>query len=267
MFGRGLVVLVQAARQQVRIFARVHAMIETPSKVDFPTTCWSRVVHAGDAADPGARDALESLCRDYWYPLYAFVRRRGASRDDAADLVQGFFADLIERRDLAIADPHRGRFRSFLRAACAHYLAHQRDRERATVRGGGRWSISIDVAAAEDRLGGELAHEQTAERLFERRWALDLLARVLARLEAEMAGSGKAALFARLRPMLEGNDHGDSYREVGLAVGLTEGAVKVAAHRLRGRYRELLRQEVARTVADPADVDGELAELIAAVAE
>jgi len=242
-------------------------MFETPAKVDFPTTCWSRVIRAGNQADPAARDALEGLCRDYWYPLYAFVRRLGVSRDDAGDLVQGFLADLIERHDLAVADPHRGRFRSFLCAACAHYLAHERNHDRAAIRGGGRQLITIDVALAEVRLAGDLAHEETAERLFERRWAMDLLGLVLARLEAEAARSGKSELFARLRPMLEGEDRGESYREVGMAVGLSEGAVKVAAHRLRARYRELLREEVARTVADPADIDGELADLIAAVAD
>ncbi len=242
-------------------------MIENPPSVDFPTTCWSRVVQAGNPADPAAREALEGLCRDYWYPLYAFVRRRGVSPDDAGDLVQGFLADLIERRDLAAADPHRGRFRSFLRAACAHYLAHQRDHDRAAIRGGGRWPITIDLVEAEERLGRDIAHEQTAERLFERRWALDLLDLVLTRLEAEADRSGKSELFVRLRPMLEGDDRAESYREVGAAVGLSEGAVKVAAHRFRARYRNLLREEVARTVADPADIDGELADLIAAVGD
>ncbi len=203
-------------------------MFESPTNVEFPTTCWSRVVHAGNPADPAAGDALEGLCRDYWYPLYAFVRRRGVGEHDAADLVQGFLADLIERRDLAVADPHRGRFRSFLRAACAHYLSHTRDRDRAAVRGGGRSPITIDLVHAEVRLGRDLAHEQTAERLFERRWALDLLGMVLARFEAEAVQSGKSGLFGQLRPMLEGEVRGESYREVGMAVGLSEGAVKVA---------------------------------------
>jgi len=242
-------------------------MFESPPNVEFPTTCWSRVVRAGNPADPEARNALEGLCRDYWYPLYAFVRRLGVSHDDAGDLVQGFLAKLIERRDLAVADPHRGRFRSFLRAACAHYLAHERGRDRAAVRGGGRSPIPIDLVEAEARLGCDLAHEQTAERVFERQWALDLLRLVLARLEGEAMQVGKSELFARLRPMLEGEDRGESYRQVGMAVGLSEGAVKVAAHRFRARYRELLREEVARTVSDPADIDGELAELIAAVAD
>jgi len=240
-------------------------MFETPRAARFPTTCWSRVAHASDPSDPEARAALEGLSRDYWYPLYAFVRRRGFSPEDAGDLVQGFFADLLERTDLATADPGRGRFRSFLRAACAHYLAHQRDRDRALKRGGGRRPNPIDLPGAEGRYVREPAHELTAERLFERRWTLDLLGLVLARLDVEAARSGRAELFARLRPMLEGDIRAESYREVGAALCLSEGAVKVAAHRLRARYREVLLEEVGRTVADPTEIDDELAELIASL--
>jgi DNA-directed RNA polymerase specialized sigma24 family protein len=241
-------------------------MFQSPYSDRFPTTCWSRVAHAGDPSDPEAGVALEGLCRDYWYPLYAFVRRRGFGPDDACDLVQGFLADLLERRDLAGADRERGRFRSFLRTACAHFLAHHRERDRALKRGGGHRIISIDLPAAERRYGREPAHELTPERLFERRWALDLLSHVLARLEVEAAQSGKVELFSRLRPMLEGDDRAESYSDVGTAVGLSEGAVKVAAHRLRARYREVLREEVGRTVEDPAEVDAELGDLITSLA-
>jgi DNA-directed RNA polymerase specialized sigma24 family protein len=240
-------------------------MFETPRGARFPTTCWSRVAQASDPCDPEARAALEGLARDYWYPLYAFVRRRGFGADDAGDLVQGFFADLLERRDLACADRTRGRFRSFLRGACAHYLSHHRDREGALKRGGGRRVLPIDVPGAEGRYVNEPAHELTAERLFERRWALDLLGRVLARLEVEAAEAGRAELFSRLRPALEGDDRAESYREIGAALALSEGAVKVAAHRLRARYRDVLREEVSRTVADPAEIDLELSELIASL--
>jgi DNA-directed RNA polymerase specialized sigma24 family protein len=232
----------------------------------FPTTCWSRVAHARDPSDPEAGAALEGLCRDYWYPLYAFVRRRGFGPDDACDLVQGFLAELLERRDLAGADPERGRFRSFLRGACVHYLAHHRERERALKRGGGKRFISIDMPTAERRYGHEPAHELTPERLFERRWALDLLGHVVDRLEVEAAQSGKVELFARLRPMLEGDDRAASYSDVGTAVGLSAGAVKLAAHRLRARYREVLREEVGRTVRDPAEVDAELSDLLVTLA-
>jgi RNA polymerase sigma-70 factor (ECF subfamily) len=184
-------------------------------------------------------------------------------REDAGDVVQGFLADLIERRDLAKVDPSRGRFRSFLCAACVNYMAHGRDRERALKRGGGRLALSIDLAGAEGRYLREPAHELTAERLFERRWALELLSHVLARLEAETPGG---ELFARLKPMLEGDDLIESYRAIGASVGMSEGAVKAAAHRLRSRYRQLLREEVGRTVADAADIDAEIADLLAALA-
>jgi DNA-directed RNA polymerase specialized sigma24 family protein len=241
-------------------------MFDSRPSAHFPTTCWSRVAHASDPSDPEASIALEGLCRDYWYPLYAFVRRRGFSPDDAGDLVQGFLTDLLERRDLADADRERGRFRSFLRTACAHYLAHQRERDQALKRGGGRRTISINLPEAEGRYVRELSHELTAERLFERRWALDLLGHVLARLEGEAVESGKGRLFNYLRPTLEGDDRAESYRDVGTALGLSEGAVKVAAHRLRARYRDLLREEVGRTVVDPAEVDAELTDLICSLA-
>src|SRR5262249_47026401 len=163
--------------------------------------------------------------------------------------------------DLSAADRDRGRFRAFLRAACGHYLAHRREEDRALKRGGGRRPVSIDQFDAEGRYGREPAHELTAERLFERRWALALLENVLARLESEMSGAGKADLFSQLRPMLEGDERAESYREIAATLGMSEGAVKGAAHRLRARYRELLRAEVARTVADPTEVNAELTEL------
>jgi RNA polymerase sigma-70 factor (ECF subfamily) len=240
-------------------------MAEPPAAAVFPTTHWSRVAVAGDSDDPEARAALEGLCRDYWYPLYAFARRRGLGVDDAADLVQGFLADLIGRRNLATADPNRGRFRSFLLAACAHYLANQRDHERAAKRGGGRAPVPIDRLEAEGRYGREPFHELTPERLFALRWALDLLERALGRLEAEAAGAGQAAFFARLRPALTGGGGSEPYAAVAQEIGMTEGAVKMAAMRLRHRYRDLLRSEIARTVADPADVDDEVRDLFAAL--
>jgi DNA-directed RNA polymerase specialized sigma24 family protein len=241
-------------------------MLESLPSDRFPTTCWSRIAHAGDPSDPQAGAALERLCRDYWYPLYAFVRRQGYGPDDACDLVQGFLADLLERRDIAGADRERGRFRSFLRTACAHFLAHHRERDRALKRGGGLRMISISLPEAEGRYGREPAHDLTPDRLFERRWALDLLGIVLTRLETEAVQAGKGELFTKLRPMLEGDARSASYSEVGSAVGLSEGAVKVAAHRLRVRYRDVLREEVGRTVADQSEVDAELSDLINSLA-
>jgi DNA-directed RNA polymerase specialized sigma24 family protein len=232
----------------------------------FPTTQWSRVILAGDPVDPEGRVALEGLCEDYWYPIYAFVRRKGLDRDEASDLVQGLFTDLIERCDFAKADPARGRFRSFLRAVCEHFLAHHREHDRALKRGGGKRLVSLDAQDAEGRYINEPSHELTPERLFERRWATVLLSRVLVLLEAEAIHAGKSSLFACLRPTLEGEDLAHSYQAIGETLGMTAGAVKIAAHRFRGRYRQLLREEVARTVADPVEVDAEIADLLRVLA-
>jgi RNA polymerase sigma-70 factor (ECF subfamily) len=240
-------------------------MAQYQTAAGFPTTHWSRVLRAADPTDREGRDALERLCTDYWYPLFAFARRQGLDRERAGDLVQGFLADLIERRDLTKADPARGRFRSFLLAACSHFLSHARDHDRALKRGGGRTPVPIDLQDAEGRYINEPAHDLTAERLFERRWALVLLGHVLARLESEAKRSGKSDLFDRLRPMLEGDGLAAPYREIGEALRMSEGAVKVAAHRFRGRYRQILREEVARTVADPAEIDAEITDLLKSI--
>jgi RNA polymerase sigma-70 factor (ECF subfamily) len=240
-------------------------MAEPPSAARFPTTHWSRVVAAGDRAATEAREALAELCRAYWYPLYAFVRRQGHGPDDAQDLVQGFFASLLERDGLAALDRDRGRFRSFLRAACAHYLSNRRDHDRALKRGGDRAIVSIDTAEAEGRYGREPAHDLDAERLFERRWAMTLLERAVVRLRAEMDRAGKAPLFDRLQPALAGEPGADRYATIARALGTTEAAVKAAATRLRRRYREVLREEIARTVADPAAIDEEVRSLFVAL--
>ncbi len=240
-------------------------MFESHPATRFPTTHWSRIARAGGQKDAAARAALEGLCRDYWFPLYVFARRRGSSPHDAEDVVQGFLADLLERGDLAGVNQSKGRFRSFLRAACEHYLANCRDHERAAKRGEGRPIVSIDRLSAEDRYERGPAHEITAERLFERQWALTLLERVLRRLEDESARTGNSAQFDQLRPALQGDHLAPSYRDVAAALGMTEGAVRVAAHRLRVRYRELLFEEVGRTTDDPAGIDDEIADLLAAL--
>ena len=238
-------------------------MSEPPSAAGFPTTCWGRILQAGDPAAPESRAALEALCRDYWYPLYAFVRRKGHDPETSQDLVQGLFASLLERDDLRDLHPQRGRFRSFLMACCTHYVARHHERERAVRRGGGRIAVPIDTLAAESRFGGEPGHDLTPERLFERRWALTLLDRVLTGLDAEMARSGKRALYERLRPALVGGEKASPYHEIAHELGLPPGAVKMAAHRLRARYRERLREEIARTVAAPSDIDAEILDLLA----
>jgi RNA polymerase sigma factor (sigma-70 family) len=230
----------------------------------FATTHWSLVLAARDRADPGARDALASLCALYWYPLYAYVRRRGRRADEAHDLTQEFFARLLAKDFLAGVDRSKGRFRSFLLAAFNHFLANERDHARAKKRGGGRAVLSLDAADAEGRYRAEPADGLTPENLFERRWALTLLQEVMARLRADYDAKAKGRLFDRLRGFLVG-EKGAGYREVADELGLSEGAVKVAVHRLRQRYRELLHEEIGRTVATPEEIEEEIRELFAAL--
>jgi DNA-directed RNA polymerase specialized sigma24 family protein len=231
----------------------------------FQTTRWSMVLQARDGDATEAREALEALCATYWYPLYAFVRRKGHDVEAAQDLVQGFFTRLLEKDDLAAVERSKGKFRSFLMAACTHYLANQAHHDRARKRGGGRVPISIDALAAEGRYGCEPAHTLTAERLFDRQWALALLENVLQALAAEMAAAGKTRQFEALRPALLGGAERTPYSTIAAALDLSEDAARTAAHRLRRRYRELLRQEVARTLDDPADLDEEIGSLFASL--
>jgi RNA polymerase sigma-70 factor (ECF subfamily) len=236
------------------------------SHAPFPTTRWSQVVAAGGRADPAAREALAELCAAYWYPLYAFVRRKGHPPEEAADLVQGTFVNLLDRDGLAAVELRRGRFRAFLMAVCTHHLADCRDRDRAAKRGGGVAPLSFDRVQAESRYAAEPVDELTAERLYERRWATSLLERAVARLEAESVAAGKAALVSRLLPTLTGGRGEVLLAAVAAELRMTEGAVKTAASRLRRRYGAILRDEIAGTVADPADVEEEVSALFAALA-
>jgi RNA polymerase sigma-70 factor (ECF subfamily) len=223
---------------------------------------------AGGGAPPtSAHDALAWLCRTYWYPLYAFVRSRGYAPEESQDLTQAFFARLLEKNVLRSADPDRGRFRSFLLASLKHFLANEWDRARAAKRGGGEpaLSIEINVEDAERRFGREPADVLTPERIFERNWALTLLDSVLADLRSQYHRDGKGELFDRLKGSLTGDAGGASYAEIASASGMTEGAVQVAVHRLRRRYRDLLREHICQTVASPEDVDEEIRDLFKAV--
>ncbi len=231
----------------------------------FATTRWSLVAAAGRSASPQSDRALATLCEDYWFPLYAFVRREGYSPHDAQDLTQEFFARLLQKNYLADADRRRGRFRSFLLASLKHFLSKERDRARAQKRGGGRAPLSLDFASAESRYRLEPADELTAERLFDRRWALTVLEQVLGRLRAESAAADKLPLFDQLKGFLTGRKGSRPYSEVADELAMTEGAVKVAVHRLRRRYRELLKQEIAQTLTGPEELDDELRHLFAAV--
>ena len=230
----------------------------------FTTTHWSVVLAAGQPDAPQAGEALEKLCRTYWYPLYAYVRREGYDPLDAQDLTQGFFARLLARNDLGQVGSQKGKFRSFLLAALRHFLSDQRDRARAAKRGGGAEVLSLDAQAAEQRYRLEPVDRMDAEKIFERRWAMTLLERALARLRDEAVVAGKAEWFERLRDFVAG-DSEVSCREAAVQLGQTESAVKSAVHRLRQRYRGLVREEIAQTVADPAEIEAEIRYLIAAL--
>ncbi|HEX6883016.1 MAG TPA: sigma-70 family RNA polymerase sigma factor [Planctomycetota bacterium] len=230
----------------------------------FLTTRWSVVLAGARAAPPERRAALEELARSYWYPLYAYARRRGHAPEEAADHTQGFFALLLEREDVARADPARGRFRAYLLTAFRNFLANQRELARARKRGGDRVALVLDAGEAEARLGHEPVERETPERAFERAWVRALLDRTLERLAAEQARIGRVALFERLRPMLTAGDDAPRFAQVAAELALSENAVKVAAHRLRKRFGELLRAEIAETVDDPAEAEEELASLFRA---
>jgi RNA polymerase sigma factor (sigma-70 family) len=234
---------------------------------EFPSTVWMRIEKARDAGAPQSGEALAELCEAYWQPVYAFLRRKGNDPDQAADLTQDFFALLIEPGALASVTQGKGKFRSFLMAACAHFLSNRRAYERALKRGGGRRSVSIDQFQAEDRLQLEPFHELTPERIYLRQWAQTLLDRVMARLQSEVSSKGKSNLFDQLKPVLLGREAAPSYSQIATALGVSETAVKVAVHRYRTRYRQLLREEIARTVDDPAEIEEEINTLIQALAE
>jgi RNA polymerase sigma-70 factor (ECF subfamily) len=231
----------------------------------FRPTRWSLVARAASPADATAPAALEELCRAYWYPLYAFLRRRGRSPEDAEDLVQGFLAELIEKGRLAQADPERGRFRTFLLAALLHHASHERERAGAARRGGGRRVVSLDGLTAEERYALEPAGGETAEALFERRWALETLERALARAAEEARGDSpeSAERHAELAPLLW--DETRSRAEAARRLGLSDTALRVALHRLRVRVRDALCAEVLDTLSDAAELDDELRRLAAAL--
>ncbi len=231
----------------------------------FATTHWSIVLAAGDTQTPQSHDALAKLCQTYWYPLYAYVRRQGYRCHDAQDLTQEFFARVLRSHYFAVADRKRGRFRSFLLASLKHFLMHEWEKARAAKRGGGQQIISLDTANGETRYGLEPAEPVTAEKLFVRRWALTLLERVLQALEQDYASQRKQELFDQLKPALTGEKGLPPYTEIGRRLGLSEGAVKVAVHRLRQRYRELLLEQIAHTVSSPEEVEEELRELFSAL--
>jgi RNA polymerase sigma-70 factor (ECF subfamily) len=221
------------------------------------------VLAAADCqAGTSSRRALEELIQAYWFPLYAFIRRQGNSPQQSEDLTQGFFAHLLEKEGLTRVDRSKGKFRSFLLAAFQHFAADQGDKARAQKRGGGRQAFSLDTDNAEALYARQLSDTMTPERQFERSWALSLLDQVLRRLEQEYQDAGKGAAFAAMRHTLDGQGEAQSYQEQARRLGMSEGALRVFAHRMRRRYRELLREEIMQTVSSPELVDEEILYLL-----
>ena len=234
---------------------------------DFTTTHWSVVLAAGQQDSPQAAVALERLCATYWYPLYVYVRRRGHSPEDAQDLTQEFFAHFLQKGYFHLADRTRGRFRTFLVHALEHFLINEWKRGQRIRRGGGRVCFSLDAAEAETRYLGEAAGNMTPERFYDQRWATTLLDQVMTGLRQEYAEAGRTAVFEVLAGFLWGKDESVSYAQIGERWGMTEGALRAAMHRLRRRYRERLRAEVAQTVAPPDTVEDELRYLLTVVSQ
>jgi DNA-directed RNA polymerase specialized sigma24 family protein len=228
----------------------------------FETTQWSLVLAAGQGGSATAENALARLCGLYWYPVFAFVRRKGHPPEDAQDLTQGFFARLIEKGDIGDADRSRGRFRSFLLTACQHYLANEHDRQLTKKRGGGQTAVPIDAAVAERRYERAFAHGETPERLYDRQWALTLLDSVFQALRAEYADNGKADLFDKLKDFVTADEDAGTHADAAKDLGTSAGAVKVAVHRLRRRFREELLRRVADTLGPDQDVEDEIRHLL-----
>jgi RNA polymerase sigma-70 factor (ECF subfamily) len=220
------------------------------------------VLAAGDSRSQQADDALEKLCSAYWYPLYAYVRRKGHSPADAQDLTQEFFARFLEKKYLSLADRERGRFRGFLLTSLKHFLVNEREKARAAKRGGGEVVLPLDEELAESRYLAEPSADMSPDKMYEKRWAITVLEGVLARLRQESITAGKGELFELLKDFLWGDQNLVSQAEIGVPLGLSASAVKSAVHRLRLRYRELLRSEIAHTVERVEDIDGELRYLV-----
>jgi RNA polymerase sigma-70 factor (ECF subfamily) len=231
----------------------------------FATTNWSVILKAAAMDSSAAREGLAALCETYWPPVYVFIRRKGCSAADAEDMTQAYFTRFLEKRYLHDFRPEAGRFRTFLRASITHFLANEWDRERALKRGGGQAPIPLDAAEGEARYRLEPADHATPEALFERQWAAAMLGRCLRRLREEHAASDNPDRFEKLKPFLVADGPESGYAGLARELGTSESAARVAVHRLRKRFGGVLREEVARTVTDPADVDAEIRWLLTAV--
>ncbi len=254
--------------ERVRAHARfghnrtTHRLVGVAMTRRFQTTRWSLIFAAGQTGGPESRQALSSLCESYWYPLYAFVRRQGHSADAARDLTQAYFLTFLEKDYLSDVSPEGGRFRSFLLASLKHFLSKERDKERAVKRGSGRVVLEIDLNDAESRFLAERSGDDSPELAFERQWAATMLERAMERLRNEFVDAGKEPLFTCLRGHLAGDAKAMTYTEIGERLKMSNGAIKVAVHRGRRRFGELLRTEIAETVAHPDDIDEEVRHLL-----
>ncbi len=242
-----------------------HSTPPAPSRADtFATTHWTVVLAAGKGRTPQADTALEELCRTYWYPLYAYVRRRGYTHEDAEDLTQGFFARFLERNYLEGLSSEHGKFRAFLLASLKHFLANEWDRANAQKRGGATPNLSLDLQGADSRYQINIPDDLSPDKIYDREWALALLERVITRLRDECAANDQSRFFDQLKPFLTVDNAAVPYAQAAAGLNLAEGAVRVAVHRLRKRYRGLLRDEITQTLADPAQVEEEMRTLLGA---
>jgi len=232
----------------------------------FATTHWSVISAAGKSSSPQQKQALETLCQSYWFPLYAYLRRRGYDTHQAEDLTQAFFAHILEKKDLQTVDPKYGKFRSFLLVRLKYFLSDERDRAQAKKRGGGKNILSLSIQNAEGQYALEPAIKLSPEMLFEKSWALTVLERTMGQLETEMAEKNKQKLFDCLKVYLTTDKDVIPYQDMAAELEMTEGSVRVAVHRLRRRYRKLLRDEIAQTVGDEDKIDEEMGCLFAALA-
>ena len=237
---------------------------ESRGGIAFTTTQWSVVLEA-QGESPAAQEALEKLCRIYWRPIYSFVRRQGVGLADAEDLTQGFFASLLEHKNLSAVRKEKGRLRSYLLGALKYFLADEQRRAMAIKRGKGQRLIPLEELRADERLELELADPVTAEMIYERRWAATVLERVLNLLKDEYQKAGNSALFDSLKQLLPGEPDAPSQKDIAAQLGMTENAVRQAFYRFRQRYQSLLREEIAQTVATPGDIEDELRHLITVV--
>jgi DNA-directed RNA polymerase specialized sigma24 family protein len=238
---------------------------QQPSPARFATTRWSMVLAAADQSSPDSASALSQLCQTYWYPIYAFIRRQGNSHESAQDLAQEFFARMLEKHYIEDVGPDKGKFRTFLMVCLKRFLANEWDRKTAQKRGGGRAHLPIDFQDAQGRYSLEPAHDLTAQKIFDRRWALTVLERTVTGLAEDFKRAGKSEQFDALKVYLLGESGAPPYAELAGRLQTTEGAIKIAVHRLRDRYRHRLRQEIAQTVSSEEEIDQEIRDLFAAL--